>query len=563
MTPVAIGGLAGRFHHGSGRCAVLVVPAFGVEALAAGRFYRLLAEGLAARGHPTLIIDPSGAGQSVERTGELVATWTNDVAMAAERLAAWTAGPVAILGHRLGGLAASLAATTAGAHHLILLDPIISGRLHARELAMTARALTESVGLDPTVTSDANGLEIAGFGIDAASLKGLKAVDLSRLPVPACTKTIIHGAACNREQSALAAAWAGATLVAACDLDGVGSNPTTARSAPATIAAIAHALAEEGPIPETGTPARLGVPARIEGGGFIEEQITFGDEGALYGVLCRPSGTRPTKTVVIVNAGRNPCAGWARSSVALARDYSRQGVASLRFDGAGLGDSRDRAGQGDELADYLYTDAAGSDVRAALNALGARGLDNVVLQGACSGAYTAFRVAADDDRVVGLILVNCQRFVWRGSETIEEALRTTYPSGSAFAARALSLAAWRRVLSGERSLLPALSALAGRVRGVVNLVLPSASTRAVRRAMRAVAKRGPVMLIYSAGDAGLAELSRHFAPGGRLLPAGVDVAIVDDADHDMTPRAAREAVAKILINALTRGHRSPSTAARV
>ena len=74
--------------------------------------------------------------------------------------------------------------------------------------------------------------------------------------------------------------------------------------------------------------------------GFVERGVLISAESELVGVWCLPEEMDSSSPVVIFcNAGRNPHIGWARGSVTLARRLARQGIASLRFDLPGLGDS--------------------------------------------------------------------------------------------------------------------------------------------------------------------------------------------------------------------------------
>ena len=79
-------------------------------------------------------------------------------------------------------------------------------------------------------------------------------------------------------------------------------------------------------------------------------------------MLCEPLGPRSGATVVILGTAYDRHSGWGRSSVMMARNLAAAGVASLRFDGANIGDSPPVPGVPDQV---LYQDSQIDDVRAA------------------------------------------------------------------------------------------------------------------------------------------------------------------------------------------------------
>ena len=80
-------------------------------------------------------------------------------------------------------------------------------------------------------------------------------------------------------------------------------------------------------------------PAVLEGDGFFEEPLRFGPNSRLSGIVCLPAGARRGASVILLGTAYDRQAGWARSTVELARTLALQGIASLRFDAANVGDS--------------------------------------------------------------------------------------------------------------------------------------------------------------------------------------------------------------------------------
>ncbi len=135
-----------------------------------------------------------------------------------------------------------------------------------------------------------------------------------------------------------------------------------------------------------------------------EQTFAFGPGNGLIGTVCLPAGT-PRAALVLFNAGVIHRIGPHRLNVRLARKLAAEGVASIRFDLAGLGDSARPAGE------KSFEDQAVADVRAAMDALGARcGLASFTLFGFCSGAYHSYATALIDTRVSGLVLFDAYRY---------------------------------------------------------------------------------------------------------------------------------------------------------
>ncbi len=127
--------------------------------------------------------------------------------------------------------------------------------------------------------------------------------------------------------------------------------------------------------------------------------VKFGSATPLAGVLTEPAGAavRQPVAVVLLNSGILHHVGANRLHVQLAGRLAEAGFVSLRFDLSGIGDSEARR---DDLS---FEQSAPLETRDAIEYLGrAHGMRRVVLMGLCSGADVAHLAARDDDRVVGL-----------------------------------------------------------------------------------------------------------------------------------------------------------------
>jgi pimeloyl-ACP methyl ester carboxylesterase len=136
----------------------------------------------------------------------------------------------------------------------------------------------------------------------------------------------------------------------------------------------------------------------------MERICRFGLNQGLSGILSEPEKKglhRERPAVVLLNAGILHKVGPFRMNVELARILADRGFPVLRFDLGGLGDSAVRTGRGSE------TDRSCSDIESAFEFLQSTGVaSSFVLIGLCSGADLALKVAGEDERVCGAVLLD-------------------------------------------------------------------------------------------------------------------------------------------------------------
>lgn len=561
MIPLSFGTSAARLHlpkagvtpSGIG---VVIVPPHGIETLAAAKSLRLLAEALAARGHAALRFDLPGTGDSLDDDLPLDATssWTDAAIDAADALRSHSGVTgIVLAGLRSGALfAASAARRVGGLSGLVLLDPVTSGRAYARELEMTARSFADTTGEDPEKVCTERGLTIGGLLTTTETLAGLKQLKLAEL-APAVPTLVLHREAA-RDVSATTDKWATTAVTAepATGFEAIRSSPTFAVTPHAMIARVGDWI--DG-LPRHPLQALAGSPSsHLNGSNFTETSFTFGPDNRLFGVVCRPSTPAANNpAIIIMNAGRNPQVGWARSSVTLARRLAGDGVATLRFDLGGIGDSADRPGAADHVDELLYHDDQDAELAAAIEFAKSLGLSPTTLLGACSGAYLALRGGAQASGVKNVVLINLQRFVWRAGETVSSALENNFAVTSSYLRRIADPRAWRLLLSGERNFGALLVNLLDRAfRRLVYFGVPPETVKA-QALMRTLANRNAAVdLIYSEDDSGLVELAHHFGARGQKLAREPHVRFhfVADSDHNFTPPAARERIYQVARKAM-------------
>ncbi len=166
-----------------------------------------------------------------------------------------------------------------------------------------------------------------------------------------------------------------------------------------------------------------------------ESALTFACEGeALFGVLSLPQAAPQPRGVLIVVGGPQYRVGSHRQFALLARSLAAQGIAALRFDYRGMGDSEGA------IRDFEAVDA---DLRSAVDSFMAAvpDLREVVIWGLCDAASAAMFYAGKDSRVTGLVLLN----PW--ARTTGGAAKATLKHY--YRQRLLDPALWRKIASGN------------------------------------------------------------------------------------------------------------------
>ncbi len=496
--------------------AVLLCPPFGWDDIVSYRSRRYWAQVLAAEGHATLRIDLPGAGDSAgsPRDPDRLGAWTAAVAGSAAWLRAREGDPrVVAVGWGLGGLLACLAAgQDAPIDDLVLWGVPARGRRLVRELrAFAAMKAAEYDEQEPSGLSagsadgDNGALAVAGFLLAGETLKALEHVDLTALALPGePTRRVlllkrdglpVDEALHDRLESL------GAEVTTAPG-DGYGAMLAGPQDSVAPLAVFDVVSRWLGQAParghrQTSTPVGAaswpvpsvrealeldGQPSSLREDLDLDAQPSRLREmpvsvprplGRLFGVLCEPTeGARADIAVVLLNAGAVRRIGPNRMWVEAARRWASLGVATLRLDVEGLGDSY---GDGSRYADAaaLYAPGMVDQVRSALDHLQAEGIaSRFVVAGVCSGALWAFNAVCEDDRVTCAVMINSYAFFWADDLIVEREARRV--------GTVLHLSSWRRLLRGKVS----AAHVVARVRWILATPLQLRARSQRRRARR-------------------------------------------------------------------------------
>ncbi|MGQ7937715.1 serine aminopeptidase domain-containing protein [Paraburkholderia sp. D1E] len=586
MRPVVFDGRFGWLHPAEGPSGVVLCYPFGYDALCTYRGMRRLAERLAARGMPVLRFDYPGTGDAVGEASEpgRWRAWIDSIKHAVALLRETTGVErVTLCGLRLGGTLAALAAQElGGVDGLVLLAPVLSGKNYQRELRAHYRKwLLMPAAMDCEAEPDTDAfVEAYGFRLYGDALESLRAVDLRRDAVCPARRVLMLDSLDPARVDALAAHYReqgmqverqsfdeyARFMMEALDseipqaafrsienwLAGAADNPATLERMAADSDAGSHAdqkaelMADRVSDPTSGHLVEPGV---------IETPVWL-DGGRMFGIYCTPeSRTAAAPAVLMLNTGAVSRIGNARLGVRFARRLARQGIASLRVDLGGLGDSE--PSQDAVSLDALYAQAGADDAACAARWLTAQGHCGAVLLGICAGAFVGLHAASREPAVIGAVLVNLQKFTWQnicdehGKPSVPVA---AFGSTRSYLRSMCQPRKWIRVVRGQTGGLPVARELAARFAARFGAALADRlericgvqlGPREEQRLFTALHARGVhTRLLYGVLDEGVEELERYFGVrGGRLRRFGrIGVAFCERTDHAILSARAQENV---------------------
>ncbi len=428
--------------------AVLLVPPFGWEAMSSARSLRVWAGALAAAGYPTVRLHLPGSGDSAGAAAEQdLSSWAAGVGDVIGHARAATGCPrVALIALGLGGFVALQAvAEGADVQDLVLWATPSRGRLLLRELRAFA-ALTTDPGDYPYVATagphtarggtaqpavpaqdstvrqgrmDGDVLWVHGYPLAATAQEQLASRDLADpgTNVGAISRTLVLGRGSLPYDARLVTALTIAGIEASGE-PGPGYDAMTVEprlsQPPTDVMARVRAWLDAG----SAGVSRAGLDEPV---GTVKQAWPVADHAerqlqtGAVSVVLTPASDRAAPagvTVVFVGAGAIQRSGPNRMWAEAARRWADWGIASLRADLAGIGE----AGGVPVWAggpDGFYEEPYRPQVRSLLGLAVQQGLpERFLLVGLCSGGLWAAQTALDDDRVVGVVVLNTEGLVW-------------------------------------------------------------------------------------------------------------------------------------------------------
>lgn len=558
---------------------VLLCRPIGYEALCAYRTYKQLASQLAIAGFDVFRFDYDGTGDSAgddADAGRVPAWLDSTVAAAAELKRLATVPRLALFGLRLGAtIAAEAAARLGGVDSLVLWAPCASGRALTRELrAANACRVTPDSG------AAKQDIEALSCLYTAETLEALETLDCERVDAAPARRALIIARDDMPASGRLPARYRQLGVDTTCanwpGYKGMMAEPHEAVLEGGTLASIVDWLVDgagqQAPVaqPESNAAPAPAWPKGHLVDGIQETPIAFGAANSLFGILSEPASTghaqrRCETAVLLLNVGGHYRIGPNRMYVKAARALASAGYRTLRFDRTGIGDS---ASEVAFSLKEMYSTGCVADVRAAIDALAARGCRRFHLMGLCSGSYAAFQTALADPRVGGQVLMNSRLLEWddEKSGTWQNSMLQPYKSTDYYRRALLQSQVYSRLVRGEIN----IRGIAGRVAALLQARLERTLQRALKRAspnagvlpaMKHLGARGTdTLMIMSADDDGRDYVEFHLGRRGCYLRSDPNFhfVVVDDSDHTFSSRAKQRGVIDIVVQHLERLHEQPA-----
>lgn len=570
MIPIVFDRTVGWLHPAPGSRGVVIAGAHGFEDLCSRRFLTLMARGIADSGLPVLQFDYPGCGDAGDNqeASNLVPDWITSIASAIDQLKARTGvADVLVIGFRLGGLLIPAAINDridiAG---VALLAPPLSGKAYVREMVGLSRMIDAT--LPPyagALIEPFEGIEAAGFRISAETAADLRGLEWRR-PLAAQRPDLLL---VSSQLRATDLEWAGdlkdnggkMRIEPFADLHRLMSSPTANDIPVSTLNTVVGWAAERAKTAQIMPRQTDNTSPMLEGDGYTDFPLVLGPAPEICCVLCIPASVAAKgEVVLILNAGAIPHIGWARGAVEMARTLARRGIASMRLDLPGLGQSETPF----ENRLFLYDERGRDDVIRVVDWLQHQGFGEICAVGLCAGAYQAFHAARQDRRIAHLTMINPLCFAWNGSYALDMGLSKIRDNArSAIRHDEVGQDVGKTAIE-RRTLKSRLSKLGrGTLRSGLEFFksVSSYSRRKsplggqpVERWMKDLTASGTRVLVVSADDdLSLEEIARHFGPDGRRLRdmEGVTVARLPAADHSLTPRHARAQLIDLIVRLLS------------
>ncbi|MGC3980244.1 MAG: hypothetical protein QM808_03205 [Steroidobacteraceae bacterium] len=529
----------------------IIVNDFGYPGLTACWNFRKLANEWAALGITVLRMDLPGTADSPAIYGNCVAQWQAGVSAAINFVRSHDQNvPIVLVGLRLGAmLAINAAANQKNIASLQLIQPCLDGLAYVQQAENVAPLVVQVQYQGP------EGRLLSGHFLTTEEFQSLQSIQVD-LAHPAGTMDVMSFPGDGAAGFVAAAQQAGwhAELYQYDEKSEEWLIDAPLTRVPQCFGAMTQRLQTLLSEPVKVTPWEL--DDRQSSHGYVEQSLRCQDtDGSVqFGILTAPDeDTVPETVVILFGTASNRRTGIHDNNVYWARSLAESGIACLRFDVTGLGDSEPRLGNSDNdlLVPWNHTDAD-----AWLQLLRQMGVRRFGAAGLSSGGYNAFQCALAHEDVVALFGINVARYVIR--QSIHEVISTQVKTSSSYVSALVDPKTWLRLLKGEVAVKRIAAALSRRLmaalRTRIKMLHVNRSNEAVlgeaHGNMLNILKRegARVTLLYSVGDAYYFEFEQEFGPRGESLTQedNFKLVLLAGADHSLSHHRMARQIADLL-----------------
>jgi len=383
--------LYGVVHVPTGRRArggIVICPPLGKEHVDTYRGLKLLAQELCARGFMVLRFDYRATGDSAGELGadSALIDYQDSIRTAVRYLRSAGVTQIGVVGLRMGAmLAATVGSDLDGLAALVLWDPVLDGRRYLRE-QRTLYKMT--VGADRIDVERESILGTTFSPECARQLKGIQMPESLGVAVP----TLIVARPERADEPTIKALLGNGN----CELATVAGQPeyvepvTFVVQIPvATLTLIAewlhHAMDDTSREPVSPVIVRRAQVARLPDGRAVVETLDELGPNRLFAIrTALADAPSDTPTLLIHNTACEHRVGSGRVWTDTARELATQGLAAVRYDRRGTGDT------GWATAEFatIYSPESNTDVHDAMVATGIPA-ERLMMTGICSGAWNS------------------------------------------------------------------------------------------------------------------------------------------------------------------------------
>ncbi|MFL0177474.1 serine aminopeptidase domain-containing protein [Mycobacterium sp. SMC-13] len=383
--------LYGVVHVPAGRRArggIVICPPLGKEHVDTYRGLKLLAQELCARGFMVLRFDYRATGDSAGELGadSALSDYQDSIRTAVRYLRSAGVTQIGVVGLRMGAmLAATVGSDLDGLAALVLWDPVLDGRRYLRE-QRTLYKMT--VGADRIDVERESILGTTFSPECARQLKGIQMPESLGVAVP----TLIVARPERADEPTIKALLGNGN----CELATVAGQPeyvepvTFVVQIPvATLTLIAewlhHAMDDTSREPVSPVIARRAQVAQLPDGRAVVETLDELGPNRLFAIrTALADAPSDTPTLLIHNTACEHRVGSGRVWTDTARELATHGLAAVRYDRRGTGDT------GWATAEFatIYSPESNTDVHDAMVATGIPA-ERLMMTGICSGAWNS------------------------------------------------------------------------------------------------------------------------------------------------------------------------------